>query len=138
MTSPHSNLLIYMQHSTSSQDRKTPSLYHCVYSSYATHTCVPPLVNSRSIYMRRLFTSAVAKMSARPVTLKTGHARALAPDGTTLAETKEWFEVEGNVYFPPGAVRRELFEGTDMSTYCPWKGDASYYDIKVGGELVAP
>lgn len=57
-------------------------------------------------------------------------------DGQTIAETTEWEEVEGNVYFPPQAVRKdEYFTDTDLHTHCPWKGDASYYTITVGGRL---
>lgn len=72
-------------------------------------------------------------MSHRTVTPRTGHATARVGD-TIVAETDSWKEVEGNVYFPPEAVRRELFsEPTGHSTYCPWKGDAAYYNLTVGG-----
>ncbi|KAL8348475.1 hypothetical protein RB601_002452 [Gaeumannomyces tritici] len=54
-------------------------------------------------------------------------------DGKTVAETTEWEEVEGNVYFPPGALDRDLFSGpTSLHTTCGWKGEASYYTITVG------
>jgi uncharacterized protein (DUF427 family) len=42
--------------------------------------------------------------------------------------------VEGNVYFPAGAVRREHFHDSATHTTCPWKGLASYYDVVVNGE----
>ncbi|CRK35985.1 hypothetical protein HYQ45_004451 [Verticillium longisporum] len=62
----------------------------------------------------------------------TGRATATV-NGVTVAETTEWEEVEGNVYFPPGSLTRELFEGpTGHSTHCPWKGDAQYYNVKTG------
>jgi uncharacterized protein (DUF427 family) len=43
--------------------------------------------------------------------------------------------VEGNVYFPPDAVRAEHFSPSDTHTVCGWKGTASYYDVTVDGEV---
>jgi uncharacterized protein (DUF427 family) len=37
-------------------------------------------------------------------------------------------------YVPLEDVDRALLERTDHSTYCPYKGDASYYSIPVGGD----
>jgi class 3 adenylate cyclase/uncharacterized protein (DUF427 family) len=37
-------------------------------------------------------------------------------------------------YFPRADVRLELFEKTAHTTHCPFKGDASYWTLKVGGE----
>jgi len=56
--------------------------------------------------------------------------------GTTIAEANsEAIEVvEGNVYFPVEAVRRENLLPSDTHTVCPWKGTASYYDVVVNGE----
>jgi uncharacterized protein (DUF427 family) len=31
-------------------------------------------------------------------------------------------------------VRSEFLEPTDHSTHCPWKGDASYYTLRVNGQ----
>jgi uncharacterized protein (DUF427 family) len=39
-------------------------------------------------------------------------------------------------YFPPEDVRHECLEASDRHTHCPKKGDASYYTIKAGGEVV--
>lgn len=55
--------------------------------------------------------------------------------GTILAETDEYEVVEGNIYFPPGSVNMEYFSESDKHTHCPWKGDASYYNVTVDGEL---
>jgi len=54
--------------------------------------------------------------------------------GTVLAESDDFEVVEGNVYFPPSAVRREHFEPSSHTTFCGWKGTASYYDVVVDGE----
>ena len=58
-------------------------------------------------------------------------------NGVVLAESDETVVVEGNHYFPPSSVKSEYFAATDHSTHCPWKGDASYYDIRVGDETAA-
>jgi uncharacterized protein (DUF427 family) len=55
-------------------------------------------------------------------------------NGVVLAESDETVVVEGNHYFPPASVSAEYFTSTEFSTRCPWKGDASYYDITVGDE----
>lgn len=50
-----------------------------------------------------------------------------------LAESDDTIAVEGNHYFPPDAINREYFRQSDTHTTCPWKGEASYYDIVVNG-----
>jgi uncharacterized protein (DUF427 family) len=37
-------------------------------------------------------------------------------------------------YIPREDVDMTLLEPTDHSTYCPYKGDCSYYSIPLGGE----
>jgi len=69
--------------------------------------------------------------------MKTGLAKATLGN-TTLAETASWHEVEGNVYFPPESIKKDLFEPTDLKTICSWKGEASYYTVKDGGEFSFP
>ncbi|HTJ70368.1 MAG TPA: DUF427 domain-containing protein [Actinospica sp.] len=54
-------------------------------------------------------------------------------NGKVLAESDRTVVVEGNHYFPPDAVNRELFEDSDTHTICPWKGTASYYTVAVDG-----
>jgi uncharacterized protein (DUF427 family) len=39
------------------------------------------------------------------------------------------------LYFPRQDVRLELFEKTAHRTHCPFKGDASYWTLKVGGAV---
>ena len=58
-------------------------------------------------------------------------------NGVVLAESDETVVVEGNHYFPPASVKAEYFTSTEFSTHCPWKGDASYYDIDVGDETAS-
>ena len=57
--------------------------------------------------------------------------------GTTIAESDDIVEVEGNAYFPHDALRPEHFKPSDTHTTCPWKGRASYYDVVVGEDVNA-
>ena len=56
-------------------------------------------------------------------------------NGTTLAESDKTIVVEGNHYFPPDAVKRELLQASDTHTICSWKGEASYYAVAVDGQI---
>lgn len=49
-------------------------------------------------------------------------------------ESSDTIEVGGNQYFPPNSVNKEYFEGSEQKSTCPWKGEASYYDVVVEGE----
>jgi len=55
-------------------------------------------------------------------------------NGEVIAESDDIELVEGNKYFPRSSVRDELLEPSDFHTHCPWKGDASYFTLKVKGE----
>ena len=57
--------------------------------------------------------------------------------GAVLAESDETVVVEGNHYFPAASINREHFRESGTHTHCPWKGEASYYDVVVGGEVNA-
>ncbi len=35
-------------------------------------------------------------------------------------------------YFPPEDVRMDLMERTDHHTHCPFKGNASYWTLRIG------
>lgn len=50
-----------------------------------------------------------------------------------VAESDDTVVVEGNHYFPQDSIRREFFEKSDQKSICPWKGEASYYDLQVDG-----
>lgn len=55
-------------------------------------------------------------------------------NNAVIAESDQFEVVEGNIYFPPDCVNHEYLIPSDTSTYCPWKGDASYFTIAVNGE----
>ena len=52
---------------------------------------------------------------------------------TVLSESDDTVVVEGNHYFPRESVRAEHLRPSATHTTCPWKGEASYYDVVVGG-----
>lgn len=55
--------------------------------------------------------------------------------GKTLAESDDTVVVEGNHYFPKDSINEEYFKDSDTHTTCFWKGEASYYNIEVDGEV---
>jgi uncharacterized protein (DUF427 family) len=59
-------------------------------------------------------------------------ARALW-NGKVLAQSDKFEIVEGNVYFPPGAIDRQYFKPSPTTTECSWKGTAHYYTVAVEG-----
>ena len=59
--------------------------------------------------------------------------------GQLIAQTRHALKLsEANYpvvyYVPKSAVSMELLEHSDHSTYCPYKGDCSYYSIPAGGD----
>ncbi len=54
-------------------------------------------------------------------------------NGALVAESDRTILVEGNQYFPYDDVVREHLAQSETHSICPWKGEASYYDIVVGG-----
>lgn len=58
-------------------------------------------------------------------------------NNTVVAEAsnEELIQIEGNWYFPPTALKREYFKESDIHTVCVWKGEASYYNVDVDGQV---
>ena len=61
-------------------------------------------------------------------------------NGQTIADSKHAVLLrESNLlpvyYFPPEDVRSEFLEPTDQHTRCPYKGEASYWTIRVGDRV---
>jgi uncharacterized protein (DUF427 family) len=54
---------------------------------------------------------------------------------TVLAESDDTVVVEGNHYFPEDSINRAYFQESSNHTTCPWKGEASYYDVVVDGNV---
>lgn len=56
-------------------------------------------------------------------------------NGQVIAESDGTVVVEGNHYFPRETLDDDLLEASETTTVCSWKGTASYYHLKVGGEI---
>lgn len=56
-------------------------------------------------------------------------------NGKVIAESNNTIVVEGNHYFPHDSIKQEFFGKSELHTFCPWKGQASYYDISVDGDV---
>lgn len=52
-----------------------------------------------------------------------------------IAESDQTIVVEGNRYFPAAAIKSEHFQPSETHTVCGWKGEASYYNVVVNGEV---
>jgi uncharacterized protein (DUF427 family) len=52
-----------------------------------------------------------------------------------LAESDKTIVIEGNQYFLPESINEEYFQQSSTHTTCPWKGEASYYNIVVDGQV---
>ena len=56
-------------------------------------------------------------------------------NGVVLADSDATVVVEENHYFPKDSVDwSHLSDPTRTHTICPWKGEASYYDVVANGE----
>ncbi|MGB6150710.1 MAG: DUF427 domain-containing protein [Pricia sp.] len=55
-------------------------------------------------------------------------------NNTIIAESDDTVIVENNHYFPADSIKKEYFKASDKHTTCPWKGEASYYSLDVGGK----
>ena len=56
-------------------------------------------------------------------------------NNAVIAESNDTVVVENNHYFPADSIKKEFFEDSIAHTTCPWKGQASYYSLRVNGEL---
>jgi len=55
--------------------------------------------------------------------------------GAVLADSDATIIIEGNHYFPPESLDRKYFQGSSTHSTCSWKGEASYYTIKVDDQV---
>ena len=75
-----------------------------------------------------------------PIALEPTHSRILVRvGGALIADSREAVTVKEAHYPPVHYIPRKdvdmnLLERTDFTTYCPFKGDCSYYSIPSGGE----
>ncbi len=62
-------------------------------------------------------------------------------NGEVIAETGNAYRVLETshppvYYFPPEDVRMEFLTENENSSFCEWKGRASYYDLQVGEKFI--
>jgi len=50
-----------------------------------------------------------------------------------IAESEDTVVIENNHYFPADSINKEFFVESNTHSTCPWKGQASYYTLKVDG-----
>ena len=55
-------------------------------------------------------------------------------NGQVVAESDKFETVEGNIYFPPVAIKKQYFTPSNHTTRCGWKGTAHYYNVMVDGK----
>jgi uncharacterized protein (DUF427 family) len=81
--------------------------------------------------------------ASHPMTIAPNPARVVVKvAGKVIADTIHALTLRESTYPPVQYVPREdvdmtLLERTDHATYCPYKGDATYYSIPAGGERSA-
>jgi uncharacterized protein (DUF427 family) len=96
--------------------------------------------------MRRLFMSrpVLTPTAEHPITVEPTTGRVVARvGGKVVADSQHALTLRESTYppvqyIPMSDVDQGVLHKTDTSTYCPYKGDASYYSVEpAGGELVA-
>ena len=55
-------------------------------------------------------------------------------NGAVIAQSDNTVMIEGNHYFPQESLNKDFFMESESQTVCPWKGQANYYDVEVGGQ----
>ncbi|MBA3830192.1 MAG: DUF427 domain-containing protein [Taibaiella sp.] len=55
-------------------------------------------------------------------------------ENEVIAESNDTVIVENNHYFPASSVKKDLLTVSSTHSICPWKGEASYYNIVVDGK----
>jgi uncharacterized protein (DUF427 family) len=88
-----------------------------------------------------VFNFEVAAPQNHPLYLEYSPRRVRAVfGGETVADSRrvKLLHEKGHLpvyYFPAEDVRRDLLERTDHATHCPFKGDAAYWSVRVGGRV---
>ncbi|MCA9337688.1 DUF427 domain-containing protein [Candidatus Saccharibacteria bacterium] len=48
------------------------------------------------------------------------------------ADKKDLIYIEGNWYFPPASVKKDMLRKSETPYTCPWKGECQYFDVGDG------
>lgn len=97
-------------------------------------------MTSYNSLMRLNVTSASSSLALRRFTtlpspqttifLASGSMVKVSLNSQTLADSNDTVMIEGNHYFPPSSINKDVFSDSQTHTTCPWKGEASYYNVK--------
>ena len=77
--------------------------------------------------------------ASHPITVTpTGKRVVVELDGTVIADTTESLTLQESTYpavqyIPSSDVVQSVLRASDTETYCPFKGDASYYHVVTEG-----
>lgn len=77
-----------------------------------------------------------------PITISPTPKRVrVSADGVVIAETRRALTLKeasypAVQYIPRADAKMDLLLRTDRVTHCPYKGDANYFSVKVGGKLI--
>lgn len=52
-----------------------------------------------------------------------------------IAQSDSTITLEGNHYFPETSLTKEYFSHSRFQSTCPYKGEASYFNVNVDGKL---
>lgn len=80
--------------------------------------------------------------ASHPITVTpTGNHVVVRVNGEIVAETDDALTLQESTYpavqyVPLDAVTPSALQPSDTTTYCPFKGEASYYDVSVAGSTV--
>lgn len=81
--------------------------------------------------------------AAHPITVEpTGRPVTVSVDGEVIARTDAALTLQESTYpavqyLPLADVTASVLSRSDTTTYCPYKGEANYYHVTVGGRTVA-
>jgi uncharacterized protein (DUF427 family) len=81
--------------------------------------------------------------AAHPITVEpTGRHVTVRVNGEVVAETDDALTLQESTYpavqyVPLTDVTAAALTRSDTTTYCPYKGDASYYDVTAAGDTIA-
>jgi len=57
-------------------------------------------------------------------------------NSAVIADSDNTVVLAGSSYFPPESVKSEFLKKSLRTSECPWKGEATYYDVIVEGVVV--
>lgn len=90
-----------------------------------------PTIDERPVKQPRPDHPITIAPSSRRITVTlAGHVVASSEKTLTLTEAG-YAPIH---YFPPDDVDFAFLESTDHTSWCPYKGEANYYSVPVGGE----